>query len=77
MLREPTMPTDVVVNPKVGDTLVCPGCGYTLHLDASNGWRNDAQGYGCKPYPTTHSDHVVTLMTGADDDADCGREGPA
>ncbi|OZE35635.1 hypothetical protein CH259_16545 [Rhodococcus sp. 05-2254-4] len=53
---------DVVINPEVGDKLKCPGCGEMLTLDWANGWRN-SNGYGCKPARTTHSDHIVTLVT--------------
>jgi hypothetical protein len=52
---------DVLVNPNDGDTIICPGCGNKVYLDPMNGWRNDTVGYGCKPFPTTHSDHIVTL----------------
>lgn len=52
---------DIVVNPEVGDTLICPGCNEKLKLDWANGWRN-SNGYTCNPSNTTHSDHIVTLM---------------
>ena len=54
--------TDVIVNPKTGDTMQCPGCGEVLVLDWADGWRND-NGLTCEPPMTTHSDHIVTLTT--------------
>lgn len=54
------MADDLVVNPIVGDELVCPGCGEKVTLDWADGWRND-NGFTCKPAHTTHSDHIVTL----------------
>lgn len=52
--------SDVVANPSVGDTMLCPGCGELLSLDWADGWRND-NGLTCKPPTTTHSDHIATL----------------
>jgi hypothetical protein len=55
-------PDDLIVNPKAGDTITCPGCGEKVTLDWADGWRND-NGFTCKPYRTTHSEHIVTLIT--------------
>ncbi|WP_280186272.1 MULTISPECIES: hypothetical protein [Nocardia] len=52
----------VVLDPSVGDTAICPGCNERLRLDWADGWRND-NGLTCDPPQTTHSDHIVTLMT--------------
>lgn len=54
--------SDVVIDPRVGDTMTCPGCGEKVTLDWADGWRND-NGLTCKPARTTHSDHIVTLTT--------------
>lgn len=55
--------SDVVVDPQVGDTLTCPGCGERVRLDWADGWRND-NGFTCRPARTTHSEHIVTLAIG-------------
>ena len=53
---------DVVIHPQVGDEMTCPGCGETVRLDWADGWRNDS-GLTCRPYTTTHSQHIATLTT--------------
>jgi hypothetical protein len=54
------MSDGLVVNPIVGDSMTCPGCGEKVTLDWADGWRND-NGLTCKPARTTHGDHIVTL----------------
>ncbi|MEU2002039.1 hypothetical protein ACH47B_13190 [Rhodococcus sp. NPDC019627] len=51
---------NVVVDPKVGDKLDCPGCGEVLKLDESDGWMN-RNGLTCSPTNTTHSAHIRTI----------------
>lgn len=53
---------DVVIDPKVGDSMMCPGCGERVTLDWADGWRSD-NGLTCKPARTTHSEHIVTLVS--------------
>lgn len=38
--------------------ITCPGCGNRVELTTFDGWRND-NGYTCRPYNTTHSQHVI------------------
>ncbi|GAA4928582.1 hypothetical protein GCM10023224_04780 [Streptomonospora halophila] len=52
--------SEVVIDPQVGDTLTCPGCGERVRLDWADGWRND-NGLTCRPARTTHSEHIATL----------------
>jgi hypothetical protein len=54
-MREPT----TVYNPRVGDTLKCPGCGDMLRLTPMDGW--------CGPHVscvdrTVHTDWIVTVL---------------
>jgi hypothetical protein len=56
-------PDLLVVDPRIGDTLTCPGCHELLKLDGSDGWTN-RNGFTCNPTNTTHSDHIMTVMTG-------------
>ena len=53
---------DLQIDPKPGDSIACPGCNETVTLDWADGWRND-NGFTCSPMRTTHSDHIITLMT--------------
>lgn len=55
-MREPT----TVLNPRVGDVLVCPGCGDALKLTPMDGW--------CGPHVgcvngTVHSDWILTVFS--------------
>ena len=57
-------PDIIVVDPRIGDTLTCPGCQQLLTLDWADGWSN-RNGLTCEPDNTTHSDHIATHMTGS------------
>lgn len=48
-----------VYKPKIGDSIICPGCEEKVKLDWADGWRNDA-GFTCYPVNTTHSQHIFT-----------------
>lgn len=55
-MRQPT----TVRDPRIGDVLVCPGCGDTLTLTAMDGW--------CGPHVscvngTVHTDWILTVYT--------------
>lgn len=52
----------VVVDPQVGDTMTCPGCGESLTLDWADGWTN-RNGISCRPGYSTHTDHITTVTT--------------
>lgn len=51
---------DISIDARVGDSMICPGCGEKVSLDWADGWRND-NGFTCKPARTTHSQHILTV----------------
>lgn len=59
----------VVVDPKVGDKMSCPGCGETLTLDSGDGWTN-RNGFTCTPVDGrrygVHTDRITTVIIGAE-----------
>ncbi|WIE60746.1 hypothetical protein DEI97_013450 [Curtobacterium sp. MCLR17_032] len=58
-MTDPAAARELVVA-SIGDTINCPGCKERVKLDWADGWRND-RGFTCRPYPTTHSDHIETI----------------
>lgn len=59
------MVSDVVmIDPKIGDTMQCPGCKEELTFDWADGWSN-RNGLTCEPTNTTHTEHITTITLDA------------